>query len=46
MASAVAVLDACVLYPAPIRDLLMQDTHQARITAYKHTLDSVVLFMF
>ena len=34
MASVVAVLDACVLYPAPIRDLLMQlakqDAFQAR----------------
>lgn len=34
MASILAVLDACVLYPAPIRDLLMQlakqDAFQAR----------------
>jgi hypothetical protein len=34
MARVVAVLDACVLYPAPIRDLLMQlakqDVFQAR----------------
>lgn len=34
MASPIAVLDACVLYPAPIRDLLMQlakqDAFQAR----------------
>src|SRR5260370_28098425 len=34
MAGVVAVLDACVLYPAPIRDLLLQlakqDAFQAR----------------
>jgi len=40
MSSFVAVYDACVLYPAPLRDLLMQlalsDLYRARWTARIH----------
>ena len=33
MARVVAILDACVLYPAPIRDLLMQLAKQGAFQA-------------